>query len=84
MKNKLLIELIVPDIDEKFNLFIPINKKIGNIIVLLNKSVCELTNGSYVGSNTTALYNKITGQKYAMNVLVRNTNIRNGASLILM
>ena len=33
MKNKVLIELIVPEIDEKYNLYIPINKRIGNIIV---------------------------------------------------
>lgn len=84
MKNKLLIELIVPDIDEKFNLFIPINKKIGNVVVLLNKSVFELTNGAFVGSKFTCLYNKNTGEKYAINDLVRNTDIRHGTSLILM
>lgn len=84
MKNKLLIELIVPDIDEKFNLFIPINKKIGNVVCLLNKSVFELTNGAFVGSKITCLYNKNTGEKYSVNDLVRNTDIRHGTSLILM
>ena len=84
MKNKVLIELIVPDIDEKFNLFIPISKRIGNIVILLNKSVCELTNGAYIGSENSSLYNKITGQKYGVNDLVKNTDIRHGTSLILM
>lgn len=84
MKNKILIQLIIPDIDEHFDLFIPINKRIGNIIILLNKSVSELTNGAYVGSNTNSLYNKITGEKYGVNDLVRNTNIRHGTSLVLM
>jgi len=84
MKNKFLIELIVPDIDEKFNLFIPINKRIGNIIVLLNKSVCELTNGAYIGSEKSSLYDKKTGKKYEINELVRNTDIKHGSSLILM
>lgn len=84
MKNKLLVELIVPDIDESFNLFIPINKRIGNIIILLNKSVCELTNGLYVGSEKTSLYNKSTGEKYGVNDLVRKTDIKHGTSLILM
>lgn len=84
MKNKLLIELIVPEIDQKFNLFIPINKKIGNVIVLLNKSVSELTNGLYIGSSTTSLYNRQTGNKYNIDDLVRNTDIRNGVSLVLI
>ena len=39
MKNKILIELIVPEIDEKYNIYIPINKKVGNVIVLLEKAV---------------------------------------------
>ena len=84
MKNKFLIELVVPDIDEKFNLFIPINKRIGNIIVLLNKSVCEITNGAYIGSEKNCLYSKTTGKKYEINDLVRNTDIRHGSSLILI
>ena len=84
MKNKVLIELIVPEIDEKFDLFIPVNKRIGNLIVLLNKSVSELTNGAYIGTNKSLLYNKITGERYNINDLVRNTNIRQGTMLVLM
>jgi len=84
MKNKVLIELIVPEIDKKYMLFIPINKKVGNIIGLLNKSIQELSNGLYFGDNKTALYDKETGEKYSINELVRNTKIRNGSILILM
>lgn len=84
MKNKILIELIVPDIEEVYNVYIPINKKIGNIILLLNKSITELSNNSYNGDNKTSLYNKQTGEKYAINTLVRETDIRFGTSLILL
>lgn len=84
MKNKLLIELIVPDISEIYNVYIPINKKIGNIIELLNKALGEISESDYVGSNKTTLYNKATGEKYSINTLVRETNIRNGTSLVLL
>lgn len=84
MKNKFLVELIVPEIEQNYMIYIPINKKIGNIIVLLNKSVTELSNGLYVGTNKTALYDKKSGEKYGINELVRNTNIMNGSTLILM
>ena len=84
MKNQVLIELIIPDIEERYNVFIPINKKIGNIIVLLNKSILELSKGIYSGSNKTSLYDMSTGVKYSVDELVRNTNIRNGSKLILM
>ena len=82
MKNKILIELIVPEIDKKYNLYIPINKKVGNVIVLLNRSIKELSDGIYNGTEKTAIYNKITGEKYGINTLIRETDIRNGTSLI--
>lgn len=84
MKNKILIELIVPEIDMKYNLYIPINKKVGNVIVLLNKAVRELSDGLYEGNDKTSLYDRKTGEKYSINSLIRQTNVRNGSSLILI
>ena len=84
MKNKILINVVVPDIDEKYDLYIPINKKIGNVIGLLQKAIKELTNGIYEGTNKACLYNRLTGEKYAVNSIVRETNIRNGTILILL
>ena len=84
MKNKILIDLIVPEIEQKYNIYIPINKRIGNIIILLNKAVTELSNGIYEGNEKTALYNKSTNEKYSINALVRETNIRNGSVLVLI
>lgn len=84
MKNKVLIHLIVPEIDEKYNLYIPINKKVGNVIVLLNRAVKEFSNGNYQGTSKTGIYNSITGEKYSINVLIRETDIRNGTSLVII
>lgn len=84
MKNKILIELIVPEVDKKYNLYIPINKKVGNLIVLLNRAIKELSDGIYEGTEKTSLYDRKTGEKYSINALIRETNIRNGSSLILI
>ncbi len=84
MKNKVLVELIIPEIESSFDVYLPINKRIGSIITLLNKSISELTNGCYVGSNTTALYNRNTSTKYQANMLLYDTDIRNGTTLILL
>lgn len=84
MKNKVLVELYVPSIDEIYNLYLPVNRKIGNVIVLLNKSLFELTNGIFVGTDSTLLYNRLTGERYSINSLLRETNIRNGSSLVLL
>ena len=84
MKNKVLIELIVPTIESKYDVYIPINKKIGNIAILLAKAVSDLSLGDYEENGKNALYNGETGEKYPVDELVRNTNIRNSSKVIMM
>lgn len=82
MKNKVLVELSVPSLDEIYSVYIPVNKRVGNIIQLLNKCLYELTNGLYVGSDMTSLYDEL-GEIYDVNSLIRDTNIRNGSLIVL-
>ena len=84
MKNKVLVELVVPTLESSFDVYLPINKRIGNIITLLNKTVSEFSEGCYEGNEKTALYNRDTSEKYDVNALLYNTNIRNGTTLILL
>jgi len=84
MKNKVLVQLLVPDIGEEYNVYIPVNKKIGNVIILLTKAINEFEAEIYTKENQNCLYDGTTGERYAINDLVRNTNIRNGTKLILM
>lgn len=82
MNNKVLVKLTVPKLEESYDVYIPINKRIGNIIQLINKVLSELTNGLYIGSDFTSLYDE-NGEKYEPNLLVRQTDIRNGSVIVL-
>ena len=82
--DKILIIVYVPLIDEKFEIFIPINKKIGNIIGLVSKIVSDMSGGYFVASEKNSLYSGDTGDEYPIDVLVIDTDIRNGSKLILM
>ena len=84
MNDKVNILLVVPEIGENYNLFLPINKKIGVIVQLLNKAINELTNGSFPIIDSCRLYNADTMQKYDMDVILYNTDIRNSTRLILL
>ncbi len=84
MNNKILIELIVPMLEEKYDVFIPSNKKVGNVIILLTKVINELSGGYAQESTHACLYNGITGLPYNVDDLIRHTDIRNGTKLILM
>lgn len=82
--NKVFVKLVVPEIDKTYDIYLPVNKKIGNIINLINKAINELTDGEYELSNENELYNRATKEKYTPDTLLINTNIRNGSTLVLI
>lgn len=84
MKNKVLVSLSIPEIDKKIDVYLPINKKIGNIINLLNKAINELTDNEFVISKCNTLYNAVTKEKYQSDILLAHTNIRNGTQLVIL
>lgn len=82
--NKVLVEVYVPLIDLSYEVFIPINKKVNNIIYLLSKGISELNEGLYPLSSGKELYSKQSGIKYKNDIYIKETDIRNGTLLILM
>lgn len=84
MDNKVLVTIIVPLIEKKYEVFLPANKKIGEIVSLLSKGLVEVSNGYYIITNKEKLYNRMTGKEYNNNQILRNTDIRHGTWLVLM
>lgn len=84
IKNKVYIKLKVPEIDKEYDLYLPVNKKIGNIVNLLNEAINELSFGEIEISNKNKLYNEKTMEIYSPDILLLNTNIRNGTVLVLV
>lgn len=84
MNNKVLVELVVPTLEERYDIYIPANRKVGNVIQLCSKAVVDLSGNTFVATEKNSFYDGDTGEKYAYDVLVRDTNIRNGKKIILM
>lgn len=82
--NKVLIKLYVPKIEEQYDIWIPINRRIYSIIELLIKAVNELSSGNYTPSQKPLLYDKLTAKAYDINITVLESNIRNGTELVLI
>ena len=78
--NKYLVDLYVLSLDKHFEMFIPVDEKVGNIVNLLDKSLLSMLSSN----NKFALLNLYSGNLYKNNDLVRNTDIQNGARLILI
>lgn len=81
--NKVFIKLYVPLIDNNYEIFIPIDKEICDIIKLLVKGIDDLVDTDYRLTSETALYSRSTGEKYDSNLKVIDTDIQNGIELLL-
>ena len=81
--NKVYVILYVPLIGERYEMFLPISKKIGNITRLLTKSVNELSDGTFPIKDS-LLYDKKDGKAYDLNITLIESNIRNGSEIILI
>ncbi len=84
MKNKVLTEIYVPQLDEEYDIYLPLNKNIANIIELICKSISEIKRIEKIDFDNYSLYNRETGTKYAPNRIIKETDIRNGFRLIMM
>lgn len=82
--NKVLVKLYVPMIDEQYDIWIPVNKKIHTIITLLVKAVNEFTKGYYLPKQMPYLYDKTTAKAFDINLRVIESEIRNGTELIMI
>jgi len=81
--NKVNVDLIVPSIGEKYNVFIPVNKTIGEVIVILNNMIKDL-DSSFPSLNNLSLLDIIDNKIYDINIDVINTGIKNGTILALI
>ena len=84
MNNKVLIKLIVPDFDDSFDIFIPVNELIWKIKKLVVKTICDIVNVEQINSDECVLINKDNTRIYQNNEIVINTDIRNGSEIILI
>ena len=84
IENKVLVSVNVPSLEEKYDIYIPVNRKIHSVLKMIMMSLYELSRGSFDMQKKYVLYNALTGTMYDMNMLVRDTDIRNGSMIILL
>ena len=84
MNNKVLVTVNVPSLEKSFDIFVPVNRRVHNVIALVKKSLFDISGHAFNMENTYTLYNAETGAPYDMNSLIRDTDKRNNSSLILL
>ena len=84
MNNNILIEIEIPSIEKKYDVFIPINKKVGTIKKLLEQALIELSDRAYQITEDSNFYSKENGEMYNVNHTIRDTNLKNGSRIIFI
>lgn len=82
--NKILVLVYIPEIEQEYDVYIPINKKVGTIKKYLISSVEEFNDGNVSNIENLKLYDKENSMLYDNNTLVKDSGIKNGTKLILM
>lgn len=83
MNFRVYIIIEAPILGQKYELLVPIDRRIHELITILKKTIPELSE-NYYNSHTPSLYNKSTGEIYDMNLIIKNSNIKVGTRLLLI
>ncbi len=81
MNNKLLVIAKFPYLDLEYEIFVPINKKVGTIKNLIIDTAYELSGGVLKKDNL-SMYESETGRVFDNNIYVKNSDIKNGTKLL--
>ena len=79
-ENKVLVNIYIVSLSKNYEIFIPVNEKVGNIVKLLKNIMID----SIDFSKNNIIMNINSGVCYKNNDIVRDTDIRNDTKLVLL
>ena len=82
--NKVLVKLYVPLLEEQYDIWLPLNKRISSIIKLLTRAVNEFSGGYYKPTKMPVLYDRLTAIPYTLSINVKEAGIKNGTEIVLI
>ena len=83
MNFRVYITLEVPILDTSFELLVPIDRRIHDLIEVLRDNIKELKE-NYYQDKIPNIFNKSNGELYDMNLIIKDSDIKTGTRLILI
>ena len=83
MNFRVYIIVETPILDKRYELLVPIDRRMYEVINILKKNIPELSENYYLDKEP-YLYNKSTGKMYDLNELIKNSDIKTGTRLVLI
>jgi len=82
--NQILVKVFIPTLEKSYDVLIPQNKKIYNVILLLVKVIDDLNDNCFATKSMPFLYDKASGRMFNLEDTIRESKILNGSELIII
>jgi hypothetical protein len=82
--NKVLVEIFLPAAGMSFDVYIPLESKMSEVLVLVSSLLSDLSDGKYKASGSAVLCDAESGIIYNINMAVAELGIQNGSRLMLV
>lgn len=84
MNNKALVEISVPAAGQRFDVYIPLESKMSEVVKMVAMALSDLSEGKFKATNDSILCDADTGIIYNINMEVAELGIKTGARLMLI
>lgn len=82
--DKILIEVYAPILGRSFDIFIPQESQMFEVLDLVKKAIADMSDGLFAANESTALCNRNDGTILNINLPVYELGLHNGSKLILI
>lgn len=82
--DKVLVEVFVPVLDHSFDVFIPLQSPMFEVLELIKKAISEMSGGRFIANENTTICYREDGSIININLSVYELEIRNGSKLMLI
>lgn len=82
--NRILVNVFVPIIGESFDIFVPTNVQLYDVLELIKKAVISMSDGRFFQNEKTVLCTKESGIILDINKTLNELGISNGSRLMLI
>ena len=79
-----LVEIFVPVLDRSFDVFIPLQSPMYEVLELIKKAISEMSDGRFIANQNTTICHREDGSILNINLSVYELEIRNGSKLMLI
>jgi hypothetical protein len=82
--SKVLVEVTLPAAEKTFDVYIPLESKVGEVLKLLGGIMTDLSDGKFMSTNNDVLCDAVTGTIFDIDRVIAELGIKNGSRLLLI